>query len=79
MKITSLTIKAPEIENLKSFISKKGLEKADPINEYELLRVKDGTINITLYKSGKLVHNGSDHSKMVINAILEREEISNHI
>jgi ribonuclease HIII len=79
MKITSLTINAHEIENLKSLISKKSLETANTTNEYELLRVKDGTISITLYKSGKLVHNGSDDSKSVINAILEKEEISNCI
>ena len=79
MKITSLTINAHEIENLKSFISQKGLKKVDVTNEYELLRVKDGNISIVLYKSGKLVHNGSDDSKIVINAILEREEVYDYI
>ncbi len=79
MKITSLNVNAHEIENLKSFISQKGLKKVDVTTEYELLRVKDGNISIVLYKSGKLVHNGSDDSKRIINAILEREEIYDYV
>ena len=79
MKVTSLTLNAHEIENLKSFISQRGLKKAIPTTEYELLRVKDGNISIVLYKSGKLVHNGSEDSKRVTNAILEREEVYDYI
>ena len=79
MKVTSLTLKDEEIEKLKIFISKKGLKKVRPNNKYEMLRVKDEKISIVLYKSGKLVHNGSDESKGVVDAVLKREDLYDYI
>ncbi len=79
MNVTSLTLKNAEIEKLKLFISNEGLKETKPTNKYEMLRVKDGKISIVLYSSGKLVHNGSDESKKVVDAVLEREELYDYI
>jgi ribonuclease HIII len=38
-----------------------------------LLRIKDGEIDIVVYKSGKLVHNGSQVSREIVDFILTRE------
>jgi ribonuclease HIII len=74
MKTTSLTINTNEINKLKDFITENNFRELTTKSEYELLRIKDGEINIVLYKSGKLVHNGSISSKNIINSILEREK-----
>lgn len=44
-----------------------------------MLRVKDEKISIVLYKSGKMVHNGSDESEGVVDAVLEREDLYDYI
>lgn len=79
MKTTSLRINDNEINKLKDFISENNFRKLTPKSKYELLRIKDDEISIVLYKSGKLVHNGSIASKNVINSILEREEVFDFI
>lgn len=74
MKTTSLKINDSETIRLKQFISENNLKEVNTTSEYELFRIKDGQINIIVYKSGKLVHNGSIASKKIIDTILEREE-----
>ena len=76
---TSLTLNNNEIKNLKNLISKRRLKEINPTTKYELLRVKNGKINIVLYKSGKLVYNNSADSKMLINAVLEKEKTYDYI
>jgi len=71
---TSISIDISELEKLKDYILKTGMKRAQPKNEYELLRIEDGDINIIVYKSGKLVHNDTEASQNVIQAILSREK-----
>jgi len=71
---TSISIDVNELEKLKNYILKTGLKKTSTKSDYELLRIKDGSVNIIVYKSGKLVHNDSGASKKVIQEILEREK-----
>lgn len=73
----SLIIDDQEIRRLKILISEnttKKLRTVPTTNEYELLRIKDGEISIILYKSGKLVYNGSQVSREVLDEILIRPE-----
>lgn len=69
----SLTITISELGRLKGVILKKKLTREAVKSEYELLRIKDGDINIIVYKSGKIVHNESDASKRVIESILKKD------
>jgi ribonuclease HIII len=73
MTTTSLTIDISELEKLKKHILKTGLKREQPTNEYELLRIKDGDVVIIVYKSGKIVHNGSRASLQVLDSILKKE------
>lgn len=70
----SLTIDLSELEELKKYILKTGLKRVKTTSEYELLRIKDGEVNIVVYKSGKVVHNGSEASLQVLDAILKKKE-----
>jgi ribonuclease HIII len=79
MKTTSLLINTHEIECLKSFILENSLKNIEVTSEYELLRIKDDDIDIVVYKSGKLVHNGSEASKKVIDLILKKEDKYDYI
>lgn len=79
MGITSIIIKEEEVENLKRLIHEYKLKTIPVTNEYESLRVKDREINIILYKSGKLVYNGSDSSKKILYTVLQREEVYDYI
>lgn len=74
MATVSLKLSSKEIEELKKYIKKGILKEAPPTNEYELFRIKDQDVNIVVYTSFKVVHNGSDASKLIINRILEKEE-----
>ena len=68
-----------KLKEQKYLIEEKHLKKVNITNEYELLRVKDKDLNIVLYKSGKLVHNGNDASIEFLNAILRKEENYDYI
>jgi len=74
MSPASLTISEKELQKLKGYILKTNLKRETPTSEYELLRIKDGKIMIVVYKSGKVVHNGSEESQNVINDILKKED-----
>jgi len=69
----SVSIDVQELARLRNYILSHGLRKVPPTNEYELFRIKDGEINIVVYKSGKLVHNNSLASRKIIDFILRRE------
>ena len=75
----SLLLDAEEIRRTEHLVNEKHLKKANLTNEYELLRVKDKNLNIVLYKSGKLVHNGNNPSIEFLNAILKKEEKYDYI
>ncbi len=75
----SLLLDKEEIERVKCLIEEKNLKKTNITNEYELLRVNDKDLNIILYKSGKLVYNGSDASIEFLDAILRKEENYDYI
>ncbi len=75
----SLLLDAEEIRRTEHLVNEKHLKKANLTNEYELLRVKDKNLNIVLYKSGKLVHNGNNASIEFLNAILKKEEKYDYI
>lgn len=74
MSPASLTISDKELQKLKGYILKTNLKRDSPTNEYELLRIKDGKVMIVVYKSGKVVHNGSEESQKVIQEILKKED-----
>lgn len=69
----SLNISFDELERLKAYIIRKSLKRVQVKSQYELLRIKDGKVSIIVYKSGKLVHNGSEESKKVLREILKSE------
>ena len=69
----SVSINMDELARLRNYILSYRLKKAPTTSEYELLRIKDGEVNIIVYKSGKLVHNDSAASRKIIDYILERE------
>jgi len=79
MSPISLALDKSEIEELKNYVQKIGLKKVRPKTEYELLRIKDGKINIVVYTSGKVVHNGTKESQQVIDAILKKEKTYDYI
>jgi len=74
MKTTSLVINDLELEKLKALISKYKIKTIPVTNQYELLRIKDQEVSIVVYNSLKVVHNGSEASKSIINDILKKEE-----
>lgn len=69
----SVNINTDELARLRNYILWQGLKKAPTTNQYELLRIKNGEVNIIVYKSGKLVHNGSAASNEIVNYILAKE------
>jgi ribonuclease HIII len=79
MSPASLTISEKELQKLKGYILKTNLKRVPTTSEYELLRIKDGKVMIVVYKSGKVVHNGSEESEKVLHEILKREEIYDFI
>ncbi|MFA5266465.1 MAG: ribonuclease HIII [Methanoregula sp.] len=74
MSPASLTISDKELQKLKGYILKTNLTRVPVTSEYELLRIKDGKVMIVVYKSGKVVHNGSEESEKILQEILKREE-----
>lgn len=70
---SSISISFDELERLKAYILKNGLKREKVKNQYELLRIKDEKISLIVYKSGKLVHNGSEESKIILREILKSE------
>jgi len=69
----SLAIDVNELLKLKNYLLANSLNKLPASSNYELLHVKDGDIDIIVYKSGKLVHNNSTASQEIINLILKKE------
>jgi len=70
---TSISIDINELGRLRNYILSQNLKRAPTTNEYELLRIKDGEIDLVVYKTGKLVHNGSAASQEVVDFILTKE------
>jgi len=79
MAPSSLTISDEELEKLRGYIFKTNLKRIPPTNEYELLRIKDGPVMIVVYKSGKVVHNGSEQSFQILREILIKEDKYDYI
>ena len=75
----SILLDAEEIKRTEGLIEENHLKKVNLTNEYELLRVKDKDLNIVLYKSGKLVHNGNNAAIKFLNDILRKEENYDYI
>lgn len=69
----SISIDVDELGRLRSYILARNLKRVSTTNQYELLRIKDGEIDIVVYKTGKLVHNNSAASKGIVDFILTRE------
>jgi ribonuclease HIII len=74
MVTISLSIDPSELKKLKDYILKTNLKREQVTNKYELLRIKDNDISLIVYESGKVVHNGSEGSQRVIDAILKKEK-----
>jgi len=68
----SISIDVDELGRLRNCILSQNLKRAQVTNENELLRIKDGQIDMVVYKSGKLVHNGSPASQEIVDFILTR-------
>lgn len=75
----SISIDVDELGRLRNCILSRNLKRAQVTNEYELLRIKDGQIDIVVYKSGKLVHNGSSASQEIIDFILTRDRTFDYL
>ena len=75
----SLSISAEELEKLKNYILQTGVKRVPTTNEYELLRLRDGEVNVIVYRSGKLVHNNSDASRNLIDAIIAKQYDYEHV
>jgi ribonuclease HIII len=69
----SLSISPKELQKLRNVILARNLKRSAVTSEHELLRINDGPIGIIVYKSGKLVHNGTPESMQMIESILEKE------
>jgi ribonuclease HIII len=69
----SISINVDELDRLRNYVLSCRLKRVPTTNEYELLRIKDGEIDIVVYKSGKLVHNDSTNSREIIDNILAKE------
>jgi ribonuclease HIII len=72
--MNSLILSPTEISNLKRLIQQNGLKEAPVTSEHELLRIKHNTINLILYKTGKLVFNENQDAKDFLNSVMQREE-----
>jgi ribonuclease HIII len=68
----SLAIDVNELARLRNYLLAKDLKRAPVTNPYELLHIRDGEIDIIIYKSGKLVHNNSVASQEIIDYVLSR-------
>ncbi len=71
---TSLTIDVDELKRLNEYVLSKNLNRIPVKSEHEWLRIKDGSISIIVYKSGKIVHNESPESWRVLESILKKEK-----
>jgi len=69
----SVSIDVDELARLRNYILSRRLKRIPTTNKYELLRIKDGDVNIVVYKSSRLVHNDSLASREIIDFILKRE------
>jgi ribonuclease HIII len=69
----SLALSREELGKLKQRLLQSDLERVQPKNQYEALRISDGDIQLILYKSGKVVHNNSDESRKLLNEVLSIE------
>jgi len=74
MSPASVTISEDELEKLKAYILRTNIRRVPPTNEYELLRIKDGPVTLVVYKSKKIVHNGSEETYKILREILTKEE-----
>lgn len=75
----SISIDIDELGRLRNYILAHDLKRGTTTNSYELLRIKDGEIDIIVYKTGKLVHNNSTASKEIVNFILTRERAFDYL
>jgi len=75
----SISINIDELGNLKKVILRDRLQRVPVTSEYELLRIKDGDIAITVYKSGKLVHNGSEQTVNILTEIMKKETFFDYL
>lgn len=75
----SISIDVDELGRLRNCILSRNLKRAQITNEYELLRIRDGQVDIVVYKSGKLVHNGSSASQEIVDFILTRERTFDYL
>lgn len=64
---SSLSIK--ELQKLKGLVIGKKLQKIPVKSKYELLRIKDGDINIIAYKSGKMVYEDNPDTMQIVEQI----------
>ncbi len=69
----SITLSEKESQALINEVTKRGLRREQPKSDYELLRVKDGIVFLVLYKSGKLVQNGTDATMHLLESVIERK------
>lgn len=75
----SLNLSEKEVQNLLIQATERELRRIKPTNEYELFRIKDGNIFIVGYKSGKLVHNDSADTKVLLDQIMVQEKVFDYI
>lgn len=66
---SSLSLK--ELQKLKGLVIGKKLQKIPVKSEYELLRIKDGDINIIAYKSGKMVYEDNPDTLRIVEQIFQ--------
>ncbi|MGB8218893.1 MAG: ribonuclease HIII [Methanoregula sp.] len=79
MSSASIIISNEELEKLKAYILRTNIKRVKPSNDFELLRIKEGQVSIIVYKSNKIVHNGSEASLKILHEILTRDEQFDYI
>lgn len=70
MTTVSLFLSTEEINRLQGRIREIGLRELPLKSPHELLRIKHGDVQLVVYKSGSLVHNGSQASRELVHSIL---------
>jgi ribonuclease HIII len=69
----SSTLSIDELDKLKGMILSKNLKKIPTTNEYELLRIKEIGISITVYKSGKIVYENTPQTMEIMDQIFKHK------
>ncbi|MFQ5821645.1 MAG: hypothetical protein ACE5I5_16800 [Candidatus Heimdallarchaeota archaeon] len=70
MTTVSLILSTEEITRLQGRIQKLGLRELSLKSPHELLRIKHGDVQLVVYKTGSVVHNGSQASRELVHSIL---------